>query len=313
MEKIKAIVVVGPTASGKTSLGVKLAQHFCGEVVSADSMQIYKYMSVATAKPTEDEMQGIPHHMIDFLEPSVKYSVAKYKEDAMKCIEEIASRKKVPVIVGGTGLYVDTLLNNTQFFDIETDEKLRKDLYEKCEKLGCEKLWEELGSVDPVSAANIHKNNSKKIIRALEVFYQTGKTISEQSALSHLSGEKLDYIIIGLNAKNRDYLYERINRRVDIMLSEGLLDEAKDFFDKYNLGTASAAIGYKELKPYFDGELTLGECTENLKMQTRRYAKRQLTWFRRNEKINWLNIDEYENSDRLSKRAVKIIEEGGFL
>lgn len=313
MEKIKTIVVVGPTASGKTSLGVKLSQAFDGEVVSADSMQIYKYMSIATAKPTQAEMQGIPHHMTDFLSPSQKYSVAKYKEDAMKCIKDISSRGKVPVIVGGTGLYIDTLLNNTEFFDIETDEKLRNELYDKCEKYGCEKLWEELSQVDPDSAANIHKNNSKKIIRALEVFYQTGRTISQQTALSHQKGEKLDYIILGLNAENRDFLYDRINKRVAIMLSEGLVKEAEEFFEKYNLGTASAAIGYKELKPYFDGVMTLEECVENLKMQTRRYAKRQLTWFRRNEKINWLLIDKFENSQQLSNEAVKIIKERGFM
>lgn len=309
MDKIKTIAVVGPTASGKTSLGVELAKHFGGEVVSADSMQIYKYMDIATAKPTVAEMQGIPHHMIDFLLPTEPYSVAKYKEDAMKCIEDIASRGKIPVIVGGTGLYVDTLLYNTEFFDIEIDEKLRKSLYEKCEKLGCDKMWEELKEIDPVSAESIHKNNRKKIIRALEVYYQTGKTISQQTKLSRLSGEVLDYKIIGLSARNRDVLYDRINRRVDIMLKDGLLEEAKDFFEKYNTATAAQAIGYKELLPFFESRLSLEECAENLKMQTRRYAKRQLTWFRRNENINWLYIDDYKDGDLIEK-AVEIIEEG---
>lgn len=309
MDKIKTIAVVGPTASGKTSLGVELAKHFGGEVVSADSMQIYKYMNIATAKPTVAEMQGIPHHMIDFLLPTEPYSVAKYKEDAMKCIEDIASRGKIPVIVGGTGLYVDTLLYNTEFFDIEIDEKLRKSLYEKCEKLGCDKMWEELKEIDPVSAESIHKNNRKKIIRALEVYYQTGKTISQQTKLSRLSGEVLDYKIIGLSARNRDVLYDRINLRVDIMLKDGLLEEAKDFFDKYNTATAAQAIGYKELLPFFESRLSLEECAENLKMQTRRYAKRQLTWFRRNENINWLYIDDYKDGELIEK-AVEIIEEG---
>lgn len=309
MDKIKTIAVVGPTASGKTSLGVELAKHFGGEVVSADSMQIYKYMDIATAKPTVAEMQGIPHHMMDFLLPTEPYSVAKYKEDAMKCIEDIASRGKIPVIVGGTGLYVDTLLYNTEFFDIKIDEKLRKSLYEKCEKLGCDKMWEELKEIDPVSAESIHKNNRKKIIRALEVYYQTGKTISQQTKLSRLSGEVLDYKIIGLSARNRDVLYDRINRRVDIMLKDGLLEEAKDFFEKYNTATAAQAIGYKELLPFFESRLSLEECAENLKMQTRRYAKRQLTWFRRNENINWLYIDDYKDGELIEK-AVEIIEEG---
>lgn len=307
MDKIKTIAVVGPTASGKTSLGVELAKHFGGEVVSADSMQIYKYMDIATAKPTVAEMQGIPHHMIDFLLPAEPYSVAKYKEDAMKCIEEIASRGKIPVIVGGTGLYVDTLLHNTEFFDIEIDENLRKSLYEKCEKLGCDKMWEELKEIDPVSAESIHKNNRKKIIRALEVYYQTGKTISQQTKLSRLSGEVLDYKIIGLSARNREFLYDRINRRVDIMLKNGLLEEAKEFFEKYNTATAAQAIGYKELLPFFENRLSLEECAENLKMQTRRYAKRQLTWFRRNENINWLYIDDYKDGELIEK-AVEIIE-----
>lgn len=307
MDKIKTIAVVGPTASGKTSLGVELAKHFGGEVVSADSMQIYKYMDIATAKPTVAEMQGIPHHMMDFLLPTEPYSVAKYKEDAMKCIEDIASRGKIPVIVGGTGLYVDTLLYNTEFFDIKIDEKLRKSLYEKCEKLGCDKMWEELKEIDPVSAESIHKNNRKKIIRALEVYYQTGKTISQQTKLSRLSGEVLDYKIIGLSARNRDVLYDRINRRVDIMLKDGLLEEAKDFFEKYNTATAAQAIGYKELLPFFESRLSLEECAENLKMQTRRYAKRQLTWFRRNENINWLYIDDYKDGELIEK-AVEIIE-----
>ena len=198
-------------------------------------------------------------------------------------------------------------MHNTEFFDAEIDEKLRKSLYEKCEKLGCDKMWEELKEIDPVSAESIHKNNRKKIIRALEVYYQTGKTISQQTKLSRLSGEVLDYKIIGLSARNRDFLYDRINRRVDIMLKDGLLEEAKEFFEKYNTATAAQAIGYKDLLPFFENRLSLEECAENLKMQTRRYAKRQLTWFRRNENINWLYIDDYKDGELIEK-AVEIIE-----
>lgn len=311
MDKIKAIVIVGPTASGKTSLGVKIAKHFNGEVVSADSMQIYKKMSIATAKPTASEMQGIPHHMIDFVEPTEMYSVAKYKEDAYKCIYDISSRGKIPVIVGGTGLYVDTLLYNTEFLDSEIDYELRKSLYDKSEKYGGEALWNELNGIDPNAALKISPNNAKKIIRALEIYYQTGKTLSEQNAESRLSGEILDSVVIGLTAENREFLYNRINLRVDKMISDGLVDEAKEFFRLYNKGTAVQAIGYKELYPYIAGEESLFVCTERLKMQTRRYAKRQLTWFRKNKNINWLYIDR-QNEDDLVKEAIRIIEERGI-
>lgn len=311
MDKIKAIVIVGPTASGKTSLGVKIAKHFNGEIVSADSMQIYKKMSIATAKPNAFEMQGIPHHMIDFVEPTEMYSVAKYKEDAYKCIYDISSRGKIPVIVGGTGLYVDTLLYNTEFLDSEIDCELRKSLYEKSEKYGAQYMWDELNKIDTASASKISPNNVKKVIRALEIYYLTGKTLSEQNAESRLSGEILDCVIIGLTAESREFLYDRINMRVDRMLSEGLLDEAKDFFGFYNKGTAVQAIGYKELYPYIIGEKSLFECVEKLKMQTRRYAKRQLTWFRKNGNINWLHIDGCDE-DTLVKEAIRIIEERGI-
>lgn len=308
MDKIKTIIIAGPTASGKTSLGVSVAQKFNGEVVSADSMQIYKHMSIATAMPTEAEMQGIPHHMIDFVEPTDSYSVAKYKEDAMRCIREIASRGKVPVIVGGTGLYIDTLIHNTEFYDIEIDESLRNKLCAEYDETGAEKMWKRLESIDPDCAKNIHLNNKKKIIRALEIYYQTGKTLSQQNAESHLSGEILDYVMIGLNAHDREYLYNRINKRVDMMLENGLVREAEEFFNLYAGGTAVQAIGYKELRPYFDNEIILDECIENLKMQTRRYAKRQLTWFRRYTDIRWIYIDEFKGN-AVSDEAVKILKE----
>lgn len=311
MDKIKTIFIVGPTASGKTSLAVEIAKRYNGEVVSADSMQIYKNMDIATAKPTEEEMQGIPHRMIDFLDPSESYSVAKYKADAFKCIEEIAANKKIPVVAGGTGLYIDTLLNNTEFLDFETDEVLRNELYERFEKDGAEEMWLELDKIDHAAALNIHKNNRKKIVRALEIYYKTGKTLTQQNLLSHSGGEMLDYVIIGLNARDRNKLYERINKRVDIMLADGLVDEAKLFYEKYGSGTAVQAIGYKEILPYLEGRASLEECAQNLKMQTRRYAKRQLTWFRRNENINWIYIDDEEND--LLKKATEIIEEKGII
>ncbi|MDD6022406.1 MAG: tRNA (adenosine(37)-N6)-dimethylallyltransferase MiaA [Acutalibacteraceae bacterium] len=307
MDKIFIIAVVGPTASGKTSLGVELALHYGGEVVSADSMQIYKKMNIATAKPTAEEMRGVPHHLIDFVEPTESYSVARYKSDSVKAVEDISSRGKVPIIVGGTGLYVDSLLENIEFFDIAADDGLRWELFERAEKDGCEKLYSLLKSVDPESAAKIHSNNTKKIVRALEVYIKTGKTISEQVRLSRLGGTPFESVIIGLTAENRQFLYDRINRRVDKMIADGLVGEAKEFYSVYGVKTANQAIGYKELLPYLEGRASLDECVERLKMQTRRYAKRQLTWFRRNENVNWLSIDAL-SGEELLKKATEIID-----
>lgn len=309
MEKTFVIAVAGPTASGKTELGVRLAEHYGGEVVSADSMQIYKKMNIATAKPTKEEMRGIPHHLIDFVEPTESYSVARYKTDAQNAIEDITSRGKVPIIVGGTGLYIDSLLENIEFFDAEIDESLRQKLYERAEAEGAEKLYSELLKIDPKSAEKIHSNNIKKVIRALEIYYATGRKISEQVDLSRLSGTPYECVIIGLTSNDRQYLYDRINRRVDKMLELGLLEEAKEFYSVYGVKTANQAIGYKEILPYLKGEKSLEECVEHLKMQTRRYAKRQLTWFRRNEKIKFLSIDELDK-DGLFNAATEIIDSG---
>lgn len=307
MEKTFVITVAGPTASGKTGLGVRLAEHYGGEVVSADSMQIYKKMNIATAKPTKEEMRGVPHHLIDFVEPTEAYSVARYKADAVKAIKDISSRGKVPIIVGGTGLYIDSLLDNVEFFDIGADEEIRRRLFERAESEGAESLYSELMSVDPESAEKMHSNNIKKVIRALEFYYQTGKTISEQVRLSKLSGTPFESVTICLAAKDRQFLYDRINARVDRMIADGLADEAKMFYSVYGVKTANQAIGYKELLPYLEGKASLEECVERLKMQTRRYAKRQLTWFRRNENAYTLFIDETD-SDGLLKKATEIID-----
>lgn len=307
MEKIFVIALVGPTASGKTDLGIRLAEHYGGEIVSADSMQIYKNMSIATAKPTKEEMGSIKHHVLDFVDPTDSYSVARYKSDAEKAIAEIASKGKIPIIVGGTGLYVDSLLENVEFFDVGADDELRRRLYKEAEENGTGSLYEKLKEIDPESAEKIHSNNLKKITRALEFYYSTGKKISEQVKLSKLSGSPYESVIIGLTAHDRQYLYDRINRRVDLMIEAGLIDEAKQFYSLYGVTTANQAIGYKELLPYLKGEATLEECVEGLKMQTRRYAKRQLTWFRRNEKIEFINIDEC-TSEELLEKAIKIID-----
>lgn len=306
MKKPLAVALVGPTASGKSSLAVKIAKHLTGEVVSADSMQIYKHMDIATAKVTAEEMQGVPHHLIDFVEPWESFSVAEYKALALSCIDDIVRRGKLPVLAGGTGFYVDTVINNTSFLDYEKTD-IRKKLLLRAESEGIEALWNELSKVDKESAEKIHKNDLKRIVRALELYSATGKTMTEQRRLSHLEESGYSFCLIGLTAENRQFLYDRIDRRVDLMLKNGLLEEAKSFFELEHSQTAKQAIGYKELKPYFDGVLTLGQATENLKRETRRYAKRQLSWFRRNGNINWLYIDK-ESEETLFIKSLEIIE-----
>ncbi len=306
MKKPLVIVVAGPTASGKTSLAIEIAKKFDGEIVSADSMQIYKNMDIATAKPTADEMSEVRHHLIGFVDCNDEYSVAMYKSDALNAIRDIIVRGKLPVVCGGTGLYIDTLIKNTTFFDYDKSD-IRADLEKEADEKGIEFLFGKLRDADPEAAQRLHINDRKRIIRALEVFLSTGKTITEQDRMSHLEESEFDWCVIGLTADERQFLYDRINRRVDIMLQSGLLREAEEFFSSDYSATARQAIGYKELKPYFDGLVSLEEAVEKLKMETRRYAKRQLTWFRRNDRINWLEIDRY-CSGEIIKAAAEIIE-----
>ncbi len=306
MKKPLVIVIAGPTASGKTSLAIEIAKKFDGEIVSADSMQIYKKMDIATAKPTADEMSEVRHHLIGFVDCNDEYSVAMYKSDALNAIRDIIARGKLPVVCGGTGLYIDTLIKNTTFFDYDKSD-VRADLEKEADEKGIEFLFERLREADPDAAQRLHINDRKRIVRALEVFLTTGKTITEQDRMSHLEESEFDWCVIGLTADERQFLYDRINRRVDIMLESGLLREAEDFFSSDYSSTARQAIGYKELKPYFDGFVSLDEAVEKLKMETRRYAKRQLTWFRRNDKINWLEIDRYSGGE-IIKAASEIIE-----
>lgn len=307
-KKIPLIVVAGPTASGKTALGAELAKRLDGEVVSADSMQIYKGMDIASAMPTEEEMQGVPHHMLSFLPQGERYSVAAYCEQANRCISDIVSRGRQPIIVGGTGLYISSLVDNIEFTQQPTDLKLREKLGKRLEALGAAALLEELRAVDPESAARLHENDTKRILRALELYYQTGVTITEQTRLSRLNGSPYSPFIIGLNAHDRNYLYERINKRVGIMAENGLVDEARRCLAE-NKATAAQAIGHKELEPYFNGEMTLDEALDNLRMQTRRYAKRQLTWLRRDERVNWIYIDEYADFGSLADYAYSLCEQ----
>ncbi|MGN0527070.1 MAG: tRNA (adenosine(37)-N6)-dimethylallyltransferase MiaA [Acutalibacteraceae bacterium] len=306
--KKKIVVVVGATASGKTSLGINICKKFDGEVVSADSMQIYKGMNIATAKPTLEETDGIPHHLIDFLDVTNKYSVSSYCEDAKAVIDDIISRNKLPVIVGGTGLYIDSLINNTEFLQDASSNEVREQLKDELNTKGIDALYSELVRIDPEAAKNIHKNNTVRVLRALEIFRSTGKTLTEQNRLSHIIESDYEPLFVGIAYKDRNILYNRINKRVDIMMENGLLNEAIEFYKSNPSDTAVNAIGYKELKPFIDGRLPLEECVDNLKKETRHYAKRQITWFKRNSKINWVYNDELE-TEKLLLSVCEIIND----
>ncbi len=305
---IKVLFVVGPTASGKTDLSICLAKNLNGEIVSADSMQIYRGIHIASAAPDKSEKCGIPHHLFEFLDLSQEYSVAEYVKVAREKIKEVAKRGKTPIIVGGTGLYVSSLLDNIEFLDEETDYELRNSLEEKFDKIGAEQMLKELAEFDIDSANRLHKNNRRRIIRAFEVYIKTGKTFTEQNALSKNGETEIEPLVIGITFKDREKLYERINRRVDLMLENGLLEEAKTTFGNNKKG-GFQAIGHKELYPILSGESTLEDCIEKLKQQTRRYAKRQLTWFRRDSRINWFypDVEEkyFENALKLAQGFLK--------
>ena len=305
------IAVVGPTASGKTSLGAALAKALDGEVISADSMQLYEGMDIATAKPTKEETLGVPHHLIGVVPQDASFSVAQYKTLCCRTIDDVLSRRRVPVLVGGTGLYLDTLFYNTTFFDA-ADTSFRDTLTRRAEEEGIEALFEELKAVDPDTAAALHVSDRKRIIRALEVYYATGKTMRAQREASHEEDSPYRFCVIGLCSEDRAFLYDRINRRVDLMVERGLLAEAEAFFRHHPAGTAKQAIGYKELQPYFDGVCSLEQALDQLKMETRRYAKRQLTWFRRNEAIHWLMIDRLAFPDLLRESLAIIERETGL-
>lgn len=303
MSKIKTVFIVGPTASGKTGLGILLAEKFSGEVISADSMQIYKGIHIASAAPDAEEMRGIPHHLLEFLEPSVSYSVADYVKAARVAVSDIDNRGNLPIVVGGTGLYISSLADNTEYTEEETDYELRRSLENRFDEIGAEEMLKELSRFDPDTAARLHPNNRRRIIRAFEVYKTTGKTITEQNELSHTGEQYIEPLLIGINYRDREKLYERINLRVDIMLENGLLEEAKIALSM--VGGAVQAIGHKELAGFLKGEGTLDEATENLKRQTRRYAKRQMTWFNRDKRINWIYIDETENVVTEAERLIK--------
>lgn len=306
-KKQPLIVVVGPTASGKTAVGIELAKEYNGEVVSADSMQIYKGMDIATAKPDEEEMQGIPHHLISELEPTSSFSVAEYVKLAQQKIEDITARGKLPILVGGTGLYVSSLIDNINFDNAITDGSVRRKLTEEAECIGNEAMLERLREIDPEAAEKIPAANLVRIIRALEVYEVTGIPFSRHKELNRMQDSLYNSCMIGLTYKDRSVLYDRINRRVDIMLEKGLIEECRTVYENEKLGTACQAIGYKEFIPYFDGARPKEECIDKIKQYSRNYAKRQLTWFRRDERIQWVEIEEDTAFSTIIAECKKIV------
>lgn len=312
LDKIPVIAVVGATASGKTAFAVELAKRLDAEIVSADSMQIYKGMDIASAKPDKEEMQGISHHLIDFLDPFEKYSVARYICDAKRAIEDIRSRSKQVIICGGTGLYVDSLLQNIIFEEEADNSEIREKLRARRENEGIKKLFDELKEIDPQTAEELHINNEGRILRALESYYLTGEKPSVLRKKSKSIPSPYKAFYIELRYENRDILYDRINRRVDIMIEKGLVEEAREYFKLNKQDTAAQAIGHKELAGYLNGEISLEEAADNLKKATRHYAKRQLTWFRRNQEINVIYCDKYNDLYLAVDAAEKMIKESGL-
>lgn len=295
-ERKKIIVICGPTASGKTGLSLVLADRFDGEIISADSMQVYKNLDVGTAKATKEEQSKAKHHLVDFLEPDEPYNVELFTRLAKEKIEDISGRGKLPIIAGGTGLYIESLVNGISFTDQPTDKTVRTKLEKQLEEHGKEYMYQQLVDIDPEYAAGVHQNNAVRVIRALEIYYTTGVTMTQQIAASKPKEKPYDVLFLATGFKDRSKLYENIEKRVDIMVDLGVLAEAEYVYkNKETFVNSAAAIGYKEFFPYFDGTQSLQQCIDELKKASRHYAKRQLTWFNRMEDINWLYVDGEED------------------
>lgn len=299
--------VVGPTASGKTALAIELAKIFDGEIISCDSMQIYRGMDIGTAKPTSEETHGIPHHMIDIIEPRENFSAADYAPLAKRAADDILSRGKLPIFCGGTGLYLDSVITANDYANVETDLALRASLLEEAQKNGADALWQRLHEVDPKSAESIHKNNIKRVARALEIYLSSGITKTEWDKRSRTRPAPYTPVIIALD-RDREELYSRIDRRVDIMMESGLENEVRSLVYSGRLprsSTAAQAIGYKEMLEYFDEKCALADAVEQIKVSTRHYAKRQLTWFRRNPTVNWIkSADNFEDIVNIARKLL---------
>ena len=314
MPSKKILVIVGPTASGKTRMAVELAKAHNGEVVSADSMQIYRRMDIGTAKPTAEEMDGIPHHMIDVADPEEDFSVARYVEMASACVDDILARGKLPIVAGGTGLYVDSLLSGRTFAAFSSDSSLRKELEAELAERGGEAMLAELSRVDPEAAARLHPNDHKRIVRALEVYRSTGKTISEHNRETRALPPRYEALTIGLNFQDRADLWARIDARVDQMAADGLEREVRELLSS-GLSprcTAMQAIGYKEFVAAVEGTMTWREAEELVKLRSRQYAKRQLTWFRRAPETHWLLWEKNPDFGSARQRSTELLREFGL-
>lgn len=306
LSKPRVVAVGGPTASGKTALSVALARAFDGEIINADSMQIYKNLDVGTAKPSAEERQGIPHYLLDFLSPETPYSVADFTAAADPLIRDITARGRLPLVVGGTGLYITSLLSGMAFAPEKTDPAIRARLQARADTEGGAALYAELQRIDPDYAAQVHPNNLPRVIRALELFEATGRRMSDQRREARPAEAPYHALCLCLTCRDRAVLYSRIDRRVDEMVENGVLDEARQVYDHRDAyRTAAQAIGYKEFFPYFEGTANLTECTERLKQATRNYAKRQLTWFRNQNDAVWLYVDE----DDVLARATALVRD----
>lgn len=306
MEKEKVIMIVGPTAIGKTDLSIQLAKELQTEIISGDSMQVYKGMDIGTGKITKEEMADIPHYMLNIRQPDEDFSVATFKELVEEHIKTINEKGKIPIIVGGTGLYIQAVLFDYQFSEQKRDEKFTKELENLLEREGNIALHEKLKRVDPIQASKIHPNNYRRVIRALEVFESTGKTMTERHKTQNKTS-KYDYVLIGLEM-NRDKLYDRINRRVEKMVQDGLVEEVRALYDKgFSDTQAMKAIGYKELIPYLEQEMSLDEAVSILQRNSRRYAKRQYTWFKNQMDVTWFNAEKVANPTYL-KGILQYIE-----
>lgn len=302
----RMVAIGGPTATGKTALSVALAKEFGGEVVNADSMQIYRGLDIGTAKPTAEERQGIPHHLMDFLPPEAPYSVADFTAAAAPLIEQLNSAGKLPIVTGGTGLYITSLMKGTAFAPEKTDPAIRARLQTEADEQGSAALYARLQQIDPAYAEKLHPNNLPRVIRALELFEATGRRMSEQQRAALAAEPPYRSLCICLTCRDRAELYRRIDRRVDSMLQNGVLEEAKLVYDnRETYRTAAQAIGYKEFFPYFAGDMPLNDCTNRLKQATRNYAKRQLTWFRHQADGVWLYVDE----EPPARRAAELVRQ----